>query len=59
MGTSVYAEHPLITGMRRTSIERFPKYLIFYRVVESDIVIERVLHGARDLPLLLNAKQPN
>ena len=30
----------------------FRDYLIFYRIVESSVVVVRVLHGARDIERL-------
>jgi toxin ParE1/3/4 len=39
--------------VRATLVRGFKKYLLFYRVRHSSIAIERVLHGARDLPTIL------
>jgi plasmid stabilization system protein ParE len=36
-------------GIRRVPISRFPKHLVFDSVEDSDVLILRVLHGARDL----------
>ncbi len=33
-------------------ISRFPKHLVFYRVENREILILRVVHGARDLESL-------
>ena len=41
------------SSIRVWKVQCFPKILIFYRPVESDIEVIRVLHGARDLPPLL------
>jgi toxin ParE1/3/4 len=38
-----------LVGLRRTSVEGFPKHLIFYRIGDNEIFVLRVLHGARDL----------
>jgi toxin ParE1/3/4 len=43
-------------NIRQFAIRRFAKYLVFYRRIEGGIQIERVLHGMRDLPLLLDAR---
>ena len=32
----------------------FERYLIFYRVYADNIRIERILHGARDIPDLFD-----
>jgi len=39
-------------GIRRVTISGFPKHLVFYRVEDNDVLILRVLHGARDLESL-------
>jgi toxin ParE1/3/4 len=35
-------------GVRRTSVKRFRKYVLYYREIEGGIEILRILHGARD-----------
>jgi toxin ParE1/3/4 len=42
-----------LNDVRRTTIPGFPKHLLFYRVRDSEILILRVVHGARDLERLL------
>jgi toxin ParE1/3/4 len=42
-----------LQGLRRMTITRFPKHLIFYRIEDNEIIILRVIHGARDLERLL------
>jgi toxin ParE1/3/4 len=39
--------------VRRTIIAGFPKHLIFYRLSNGEVLVLRVLHGARDLERLL------
>ena len=41
-----------LNGIRRMPISRFPKHLVFYRLENRDILILRVVHGARDLESL-------
>ncbi len=41
-----------LQGIRRTRIARFSKHLIFYRTGRDEILILRVIHGARDLESL-------
>ena len=43
-------------GNRRSPVAGFPKHLIFYRVREKEILILRVVHGARDLESLFSGK---
>ena len=40
-------------GMRSLALKGFRAYLLFYRPAGNDLVIVRLLHGARDLPRLL------
>ncbi len=41
-----------LQDIRRMPIAGFPKHLILYRADESEILILRVVHGARDLESL-------
>jgi len=40
-------------GVRSWAVNGFPAYLIFYRVTNGDVEIIRFIHGARDIPSLL------
>ena len=42
-----------LSGVRRTAISGFSKHLLFYRFEEGELLILRVVHGARDLERLL------
>lgn len=44
------ARDDLAPGLRMATLGR---YVIFFRVVEGAVRIERVLHGARILPLII------
>lgn len=47
----------LAAGLRMASLGR---YLVFFRVLGDSVRIERVLHGARDLPAIFGSGvQPN
>ena len=39
--------------VRRVLVTGFPKHLVFYRFHENELLILRVIHGARDLENLL------
>lgn len=39
--------------LRRAAIPGFPKHLLFYRIDRDEVLIVRVVHGARDLEPLL------
>lgn len=45
--------HPELTGIRRCTIQGFPRHLFFYVVEEDAVWIIRVLHGSQDLLLAL------
>ncbi len=36
-------------GVRRAPLQRYP-YLMFYKVIADEVVILRIMHGARDKP---------
>ncbi|HLO86599.1 MAG TPA: type II toxin-antitoxin system RelE/ParE family toxin [Nostocaceae cyanobacterium] len=54
MGKICQFTHPKLADIRQQSIKGFRKYLIFYRITESEIDILRVLHGARDIEGILD-----
>jgi toxin ParE1/3/4 len=41
-----------LRNIRRVSISGFPKHLVFYRAGDYEVLILRVLHGARDVESL-------
>jgi len=53
MGPKFDAEHPELTGLRVFPIPRFKRYLLFYRIHDEAIEVVRIIHGARDLPSIL------
>lgn len=52
-GTLCAFRSPELDDVRRTLIPGFPKHLLFYRVRKREILVLRVVHGARDLERLL------
>ena len=42
--------NPALVGMRMWPVPGFRNYLIFYLRTEDGLEIQRVLHGAQDLP---------
>lgn len=46
----------LAPGLRMAALGR---YVIFFRVIDSVVRIERVLHGARNLPVVLLSESNN
>lgn len=49
-------ESPRLEGIRAWAVEGFENYLLFYRWTEPTIVVLAILHGARDLPPLLERR---
>jgi len=45
----------LAPGLRMAALDR---YVIFFRVVDGVVRIERVLHGARNLPVIFDSGEP-
>ena len=41
--------HAELANVRRVSIVGFPKHLIFYQLRPAEILVLRIVHGARDL----------
>lgn len=44
----------LAPGLRMAALGR---YVVFFRVIDGEVRIERVLHGARNLPAVLESDQ--
>jgi toxin ParE1/3/4 len=38
-----------LAGIRRVAVSGFPKHLIFYQFQGDEVVVLRIVHGARDL----------
>lgn len=45
--------HPRLKDVRSFPVKGFPKWIVFYRPLEGGIEVIRILHGARDLPAVL------
>jgi toxin ParE1/3/4 len=43
-----------LDGMRVTTVTPYRNYLIFFRPVKDGVEVYRVLHGARNLPALID-----
>ena len=53
IGSPRYAAILPVDGLRFWRVGKFP-WLIFYLVAESKIDVVRILHGAQDIPTVLN-----
>ena len=45
---------PLLADMRRFPVKKFNKLIIFYRTINEELHIERILHGRRDLSVVFS-----
>jgi toxin ParE1/3/4 len=54
IGSPRYFEHPQLQGLRFHPLNKFENYLLFYRTLDAEEVVEivRIVHGSRDLPTL-------
>ena len=46
--------HPSLQGLRMHPVRGFERHLVFYRERDDGIEIVRVLHGARDIPSVMD-----
>src|SRR5689334_14900290 len=53
IGKSRRVKSRVFANVRQFPIAGFQKYLVFYRPIEGGIEVFRVLHGARDLNLII------
>ena len=48
-----------LAEVRRMIVPKFPKHLVFFQSLRDEVVILRVLHGARDLESLFERSSTN
>ena len=48
---------PRLSGLRMWQVRGFETHLVFYRATDDGIEVVRVLHGARDVPGILEGSQ--
>jgi toxin ParE1/3/4 len=53
LGTPCTLNSVELQDVRRITIPGFPRHLLFYKFREKEVLILRVVHGARDLERLL------
>ena len=56
LGARLDTEHPDPQGLRVRLVTGFEKHLVIYRYQSDEESIERVVHGARDLPNILEGE---
>jgi toxin ParE1/3/4 len=54
MGRVCGFNNPNLADVRQQVIKGFRNYLVFYRTIDGDVEILRVLHGRRDIEALLD-----
>jgi plasmid stabilization system protein ParE len=54
IGSPRYFAHKELEGLRFYVLKGFENYLLFYRVMDTEGIVEivRIVHGARDFPAL-------
>ena len=53
-GLGALYPHPSHPNLRAKLVNGFKSYIIFYTVSDDGILVVRVLHGARDIPRVLD-----
>jgi toxin ParE1/3/4 len=48
--------HPALAGLRSWPVEGFPNHLVFYRQTDYGMFVLAIMHGARDLPAILEGR---
>jgi len=43
-----------LRGLQKIPVDGFPSHLVFYQLLQNQILVVRVLHGARDLEMLFS-----
>ncbi len=56
VGSPRYAVELDLPGLRTWQVSRFP-YLVFYRELDSQLDVWRVLHAQRDIPALMTTTE--
>ena len=57
LGRPRFSNWPELAGLHSFRIQRpFQRHLVFYRFDDTDLLAERLIHGARDLPRRLRQK---
>lgn len=57
LGPSCRFRSPRLSDIRSWVVRGFPSYLLVYRHVQDTVEVVRVLHGARDLPSIIEGQE--
>ena len=56
LGSPRHLDDPRLEGMRVRPVAGFRRVLVFYLTIGTAVEVVRVLHGARDIPPLLDER---
>jgi toxin ParE1/3/4 len=59
IGSARDYRNPRFAGLRMFPVKNFQNYLIFYQSTEEELIVVRVLHGARDIAALFEDEEEN
>jgi toxin ParE1/3/4 len=59
IGSARDYRNPRFAGLRMFPVKRYEKYLIFYESSDEELLVVRVLHGARDIAALFEREENN
>lgn len=55
LGSEIPVRRVFLSGMRCMPLKKpFKKYLIFYRIIDMNLEVVHILHGARDIDTVIN-----
>jgi toxin ParE1/3/4 len=54
VGRRWHSPRPALVGMRVTIVSSYRNYLIFFRPTDDSVDVFRVVHGARELPRIID-----
>jgi toxin ParE1/3/4 len=57
LGTPYMTDNPELAGLRCWRTPSFPKYIIFYLPLDDGVRVVRILHGSRDIELILGEEE--
>jgi toxin ParE1/3/4 len=57
IGSARDFRNPLFATLRMFPVKRHEKYLIFYQSTDEELLVVRVLHGARDIAALFEEEK--
>jgi toxin ParE1/3/4 len=59
IGSARDFRNPRFADLRMFPVKKFENYLIFYQSTDEELLVVRVLHGARDIAALFEEEEEN